>query len=124
MLTNEIQMTLKGNHLIVRMAGKPRLEIMQRQTEKMLETCVDHHCDKVLINATKTTGLLSVLDLYQWGNTFDKIWNRNIRIAVVAPVEKLAEHRFFETVARNRGVLIQTFVRVKEASDWLDSNAS
>lgn len=121
-MLSDVDMKLKRNHLYVRLTGKPGLESMKHQAESMLDTCLKNRCHKVLINATKSMGLLSILDLYQLGVHFDKMWNRNIRIAVVVPSDKLPEHKFFETVARNRGVLIATFVHIRDANKWLNSD--
>jgi len=118
-----INMRWKDSHLYVRLTGEPKLESMKQQLEKMLKSCIQHHCSKILVNATQLDGLLSVLDRYQLGAFLDKMWDRDVRIAMVVPAEELIEHKFFETVVRNRGVLIETFGNTKDAQKWLESCA-
>ncbi len=123
MIPSRINMQRKNSHLYVRLTGEPKLEFMKQQLEKMLKTCIQHHFSQVLVNATKLDGLLSVLDRYQLGAFIDKMWDRDIRIAMVVPAKELFEHKFFETVVRNRGVLIETFDSTKDAQKWLESCA-
>jgi hypothetical protein len=120
MISSGIRWQFRGNHIVVHWFGDFGLDAVKIKLAEILKTCREHHCKKVLIHADTNAISPEYVDLYELGAFFEKIWQRNIRVAMLVPLSKIAKYEFFETVAKNRGLLIETFSSSERALDWLD----
>lgn len=74
----------------------------------------------VLVDTREAESLLSIIDLYELGETLASapLLYRS-RICVLAPPRDIDKAGFFETVAVNRGVQIKVFTDFEQAITWL-----
>lgn len=70
----------------------------------------------ILVNSTKETSLPSIAKIYNFSSNLP----RSIRFAVIAEEDQSTIHdlHFLETVAKNRGFLVQIFTSKNEALKW------
>ncbi len=80
---------------------------------------------KVLLDDTGIIGEMNTIDGYDAAvsiaNEFGRA--RTIRCAIVPSAERMQGLRFFETVARNRGLMVRVFATTEEAENWLIGDA-
>ncbi len=93
--------------------------------DAILARCEKIAQNRILVDATALTALIPVLQLYEIGTYMAKqIEGRYIRAAVIANPEQIYPDRFFETVARNRGMDLRVFTSSVEAQAWLTLHRS
>ena len=93
------------------------LEDQPAELTRILATCKEANCRKVLIVGSSTNVRLSEMDIFHLG---ERIAEMGLTIAVVESHDAMAKDvRFLENVATNRGAPIQFFDNVKEAKIWL-----
>ena len=73
----------------------------------------------VLIDCTKMSGNLSVLERFQTVVYGQKMIGKVSKLAIVRWRESSPPDRFVETAAANRGILVRLFTDVQEAVEWL-----
>jgi hypothetical protein len=82
--------------------------------------CRDRGCTRVLFDCRLMSGKVTVTDRFEIGKHAASTIPRPVRIAVLGPVEEISRYRFFETVARNRGLMVTVFSDLDEAIQWLE----
>ena len=93
------------------------LEDQSAELTRILETCKEANCRKVLVVGPSTTVRLSEMDIFHLG---EKIAELGLTIAVVETHDAMKKDvEFLENVATNRGGPIQFFDKVEEAKRWL-----
>jgi hypothetical protein len=121
MISSGIRWHVKKNCVMVRCSGEYSLDAMKKKMAEVKDTCADHCYNKVLINASTSATCPEFMDFYELASFFEKNWKRSIRVAILAPSDHNDRYKFFETVAKNRGILIETFADADQAQHWLDS---
>lgn len=78
------------------------------------------HNGRVLIDAREQFHAMSTLAVYNEARELaTKLLGNKIRVAILASRDIDQPSRFFETVARNRGIDLRVFNALNEAVDWL-----
>jgi hypothetical protein len=72
----------------------------------------------VILDVTEVAGNIPVLDMHMLGEHCSKVWRIPYRIALVSPMGGL--NKFFENVARNRGVQIAVVPNQCAAMVWIN----
>jgi hypothetical protein len=116
-----IRWQFKDNRVYVQWLNESGIDEIKKQVTEVLDECIEHRCHKVLINTTRALTFPNVLDLYELGSFLEKVWKRDIRVAVLVPPKENTRHQFFETVAKNRGLMIESFADARKAKAWLDA---
>ena len=98
-------------------------KITREDLEHSLRSVLDFHREKgyrnVLVDATAEDQFPPVEDIFDFGNELARVATLGIRFAIVASPKTAEDLRFLETVAWNRGGLLQVFSRMEEALSWL-----
>ncbi len=111
----------KNNFIVMKTQGDASAERMIQAFNQIIELSEIENCKTVLLDATKTTKLPSIVNLHSVGTFFSKqsVKLSEISVAFVISDEISNDFRFFETVLINRGVYFNSFKNVDEAKDWL-----
>jgi len=79
-----------------------------------------HNCKALLIDFREAVIVEGTLGIYNFANSLPGLGvSRDTRIASIV-AENDPDHRFYETVARNRGYDVKYFTDPKLAESWLD----
>lgn len=71
----------------------------------------------VILDVSKIAGTIPLMDMYALGEHCSIVWVLSFRVALISPGVEI--FRFFETVARNRGVQIAVVQNQDAAMEWL-----
>jgi hypothetical protein len=72
----------------------------------------------VVLDVTEVAGTIPVMDMHVLGEHCSRVWKLQCRIAIVAQEGGL--NKFFENVARNRGVQVAVVPNLGAAIAWLN----
>jgi len=83
--------------------------------------CNDHGITRLLIDFRNAENLSSTIDIYEVTKDHARVFGSDVKHAVVLRKdEKLKQSaEFFETVARNRGIIAESFTSISDAIQWL-----
>ncbi|HME01083.1 MAG TPA: hypothetical protein VKM93_27695 [Terriglobia bacterium] len=74
----------------------------------------------VLLDTTGLAGPIPHLDMFELGVHCAEVWKAAFRIAIISRAGGI--NKFFEDVARNRGVRVLVAANQDEAIHWLDGH--
>ena len=74
---------------------------------------------KILVDEAQLEYKLSTVDSFYSGRFVSSLNPKPIKIAVVCKSEGWDDAKFWETVAVNRGVMVQVFKDIDSAENWL-----
>lgn len=120
-MAHEMSMRVERGVLLVRVTGTRTREAVSAMAPEILEACIEHECNKVLIDVRDLKGRLSTFDSYSVVvHDFPKLRGKGLgKAAIVDRKRAVVTHWFFETVAKNRGYNVGLFEDPEEAMDWL-----
>jgi len=113
---------LKGDVLWVTALGETMsVDVLVEYVRAMTQDALDMGVKKVLVDNRRIIGAMDVLQSHDFAVDVEEQIElaKTIRWAVVTSPERMKALRFFETVARNRGLSILAFDTIEEAEDWL-----
>ncbi len=120
-MTYELEINRKGDHLYAKVTGNRTIETVMSMAMDILSSCIEHKCDRVLIDIQEMIGKLDPLDTYQYSNEYlpGLKFGGKIKVAVL----DLEENRNrFELVMRNariKGIDMRIVPELDEATRWL-----
>lgn len=82
--------------------------------------CRQTACLQILADFHAHYGDIPTIELHEIGQCLSKEIPVGCAVAVVVREERVAQNRFFETVARNRGVTVKLFAAQDDAKSWLE----
>jgi len=107
---------LKKEEIIkVESFGKVIIQDFNASLEKVYEIGEREKCGNVLVDASKQEATPGISDLFEFGGKLPG----DFRFAVITTTNVLRDHKFLETVGKNRGKLIQLFDTYDKAINWL-----
>ena len=109
------------DYLHVRATGTRTFEAVAEMATQILNACIEHGTDSVLVDVRELEGRLSTIGAYEMPTTvFPKLKGRGLKRAAIVDREQYEDgFPFLETVARNRGFNLHIFSDVDEAIAWL-----
>ena len=107
-----------GKYILVVSTGRVTNEENERTIEKIMSSYEEKGINKVLIDCSKAEELPSTFDEYKGAKKLSSNMHR-MRYALVINEKLKKEQRFFETVVKNRGGIIELFSDKQSALDWL-----
>jgi hypothetical protein len=117
--TDEYQIDVSDGAGFLRIVA--RGQYSRRRFDELLQRIVSEIQSRgvwrVLVHVTGVPGPIPVLDRYEAGVSAAGALRAQTRIAVVERSDR--SERFFETVARNRGLSIRDFAGEPAAREWL-----
>ena len=95
-------------------------ELISEQTT-IFKLARENNTDMFLLDLSKYESSLSLFEVFGSISSYDNKVNRQMCIAIVAPVSEEAREvaRFYETACVNRGWNVRMFVKKGAAIEWL-----
>jgi hypothetical protein len=118
-MSHLLDIVKKEDYLQITFSGPFSIDAAKRSVDDMVAACRKEHCAKVLFDCRPMTGDLTVLDRFEVGQYGEGTIPQTVKIAMLGRNEQILPDRFFETVARNRGVNLLLFTEVDDALKWL-----
>jgi hypothetical protein len=87
--------------------------------DAMVAACAREDCTKVLFDCRPMTGDLKMVDQFDVGQYGASKIPRSVKVAMLGREDQISPDRFFQTVARNRGVRVTVFSEIDDAIKWL-----
>lgn len=112
----------KGDFIFMKLDGRTTyldLDVVARQG---IELAKARHCYNFLIDLTQMESAVATYEIYNLPRLYESLGvPHTARLAVVAPtISKTKEDvRFYETVCRNSGFIIETIDEIESATQWL-----
>jgi hypothetical protein len=106
-------------HLFVE--GERTVDTVRRIAREIYAACIKHDCLRALVDVTRMTGQLSIVDQYYLPADDvpkDPVAKR-IRVAVIDDEQDRKAWSFFETVVRNAGYKFKIFTDRGAALQWI-----
>jgi hypothetical protein len=118
-----IQYTAKseGNLLIIEASGyDENLKDVLKYVVSVYNECKKGNCSRVLCNEINLEYRIGTLDTFKLAEFLSVLVPSIVRAAIVCNEKFIADAKFWETVAINRGVAVRVFKEVEAARDWLN----
>ena len=100
--------------MYVRYGPDSQVHDWKKSLKEVLQISEETGIYRVLVDVRKQEKLANTLDLYDFGAGLPK----HIAFAVLCELH-LADHRFIENVAMNRGIQVKDFNMEEDAISWL-----
>ncbi len=113
----EVQFHEVNAHLSIKAVGQYSLAKFHDLFTQVKDANEDHADRGVILDITEVTGAIPVLDMLVLGEYCSKYWTQPFKVAIITSLGGL--NRFFENVARNRGVQIAVVRDESAAMEWL-----
>jgi len=119
------EISVLPTHVLVQATGSYELADAMHLVREALATANSHKQPKILVDARKVTGNLSMMQRFEFGDAVAKLYSQRPHgsaalIAVVGNEPLIDPERFGETVAVNRAVPVKVSTDMQEALDWLN----
>ncbi len=98
------------------------LDDVKNYLKNIIDICERNKILKVLCDERKLEYRLNTLDTYKLAEYISGNVPLTEKIALVADRKYSGDIQFYENTAFNRGLTINIFYDIKEASDWLEGN--
>jgi hypothetical protein len=117
--------TVEGDTLIARASGfDENLEDVQNYGMGLIQACSESGVTRVLCDERELDYRLSTIDTYQAGEFISANAPAVARAAIVCQPKCVADARFWEDVAVNRGLCVRVFTSLDEGRRWLKDGGS
>jgi|SRR5271157_1122567 len=113
----EIQIHEVDTHLSIKAVGQYSLANLHDLFDRVKKESENRANPRVILDVSGVAGAIPVLDMLVLGEHCARFWRPSLRAAIVSPVGGL--NRFFENVARNRGVQIAVVPNQGAAIEWV-----
>ena len=102
--------------------GKLSLEELLAEEDESIALAIENDTRKFLVDLVAYEGFISLIDLYEFPDRYEKKLRRPIYVAVVQPRSQEARKdvMFYETICNNRGWDIKIFANKEDAVAWLE----
>jgi hypothetical protein len=107
-------------YTLITVEGQVTPELAIEMMVEMLDIAAKHESSKFLVDLRGTTLLSATIDTFELPGRLAKVgFAPEHRLAIVYSSDE-SDHRFLETVSRNRGLQIKVFEDFDEAENWLE----
>jgi hypothetical protein len=113
----EVQIHAAETHLFVKAVGQYSLVNLHDLFDRVKKESEDRANQKVILDVTEISGAIPVLDMVVLGKHCAQLWKHTFKVAIVSPVGGFT--KFFENVARNRGLQLVVVPNQCAALEWL-----
>lgn len=118
-MADRLEIVNAEGYLHITFSGPFSLAAARRSVDAMVAACTREDCGKVLFDCRPMTGALQVFDRFDVGEYAALTTPPSVKIAMLGREDQILPDKFFETVARNRGLMLALFSDVDEAIQWL-----
>ena len=113
----EVEVHEVDSYLSVKAVGRYSLANLSGLFDQIRAESDNRTGQGVILDVTKVTGTVPIMDMFALGEHCSKAWKPPFRVAILSPEEWV--YRFFENVARNRGVQVAVVSSQVAAREWL-----
>jgi len=113
----EMQVQETNGHLSIKAVGPYSLVGLRDLFDRVKAESEKRVDREVILDVTEVAGTIPVMDMHVLGEHCSRVWKLQFRIAIVAQEDGL--NKFFENVARNRGVQVAVVPNQGAAIAWL-----
>jgi len=106
--------------IIVRHEGDLDYNVLLSYGAEALKLATQHNCHRVLLDQTRSVIVEGTTRIFEFVTKLDTLGLQRTDKVAVLIARDIADHLFFETVARNRGYNLRYFYDVAPAIDWLE----
>jgi hypothetical protein len=114
----EVMMHEMDTHLSIKAVGQYSLANLSSLFDKVKDESEKCANRGVILDVTEVAGTIPTVDMHVLGKRCSEVWKLALRIAIVSPVGGIG--RFFENVARNRGVQVVVVPNQCAAMEWIN----
>jgi hypothetical protein len=101
----------------ITLSGKTTRNRRLRLLDRIIAETTSRGIDRVLVDSLKTTGDISTVERYEFGQEAARVLGGLSKVAIILVRDRA--DRFAETVAQNRGANIAVFTTEADALEWL-----
>lgn len=116
---DQVEIVKKKDYIYVTVSGIFSPKLSEDSIDEMVAAGKKENCKKVLLDIRPMTGEIGVLDRFESGRYGALTIPRTFKIAVLGRADQISPDKFFQTVARNRGVNLKVFSEFEETLEWL-----
>ena len=113
----EVQIHEGDTHMLIKAVGQYSLANLHDLFDRVKKESENRANQRVILDVTEVAGTIPILDMMVLGEHCARFWKQALKVAIVSPVGGF--NRFFENVARNRGVQIAVVSNQAAAVEWL-----
>jgi len=106
--------------IFVRHEGDLDYNVLLSYGAEALKLAAQHNCHRFLIDQTQSVIVEDTARIFEFAAELDKLGLQRTDKVAVLIARDIANHLFFETVARNRGYNLRYFYDVAPAMEWLE----
>jgi hypothetical protein len=118
--SSEIRLEDRDAYLEARYVGTYSLERYRRQMELTARACIEYGKSLLLVDITRLVGYRpTTFERHEIGTIGATLSRLLDRVAMIGTSTQIERDEFATTVARNRGLSIETFVDRDAAIQWL-----
>ncbi|MFZ5996822.1 MAG: hypothetical protein ACOYW7_04970 [Nitrospirota bacterium] len=123
MMNYKIEYKREFNYVSLLFMGVLDMDEARACRDKLHEVLLAYSCTRVLVDTTKVTAKLSIVEEYELTKELRYELPSSVSIALIVPQEGVTDGGFIENVAVNRGVRLRAFTEKDEALAWLMKQA-
>lgn len=113
----EVQIHEIGSHISIKAEGLYSLADLRKLLDRVKVESDKRAVRGVILDITGVVGTIPIMDMHALGEYCSGVWKLALRVAIVSPEGGL--DKFFENVARNRGVQIVVVPTPSAAIEWI-----
>jgi len=106
--------------IIVRHEGGLDNNVLLSYGAEALKLAAQHKCHRFLLDQTQSVIVEDSARIFEFAAELDKLGLQRTDKVAVLIARDIANHLFFETVARNRGYNLRYFYDAAPAMEWLE----
>lgn len=117
----EYQIQVQGSLLVVVAKGADEsFEQATTYSAAVIEAAISSQCKKILCDERQLDYQLSTFEIFNLAEYASQYAKHVVKIAIVCNSKHLNDGKFYETVSRNRGMIIRVTSDFEEAKRWLE----
>ena len=116
----DITINTEDGYLHVIVKGTASLDGNIDLQMKVVKACTKEKLNRAIVDIRDLKNPTSITEVYQFGKESERnLRNILIKAAVLHNIDRTEHESFLETTMRNRGVNLKSFVKKKDALEWL-----
>jgi len=120
-VTISYDFTVEGDLLLAKARGTfDTLEKVRAYQMAVIEVFHEHGCRRVICDETELVYRLSIFEIFQAAQTLSELARFAHKAVLVTNPKQMRGATFWETVAKNRGLLVRIVETHEEAQRWMD----
>ena len=119
-MKNRLKVENRREYLCCEFSGEFTVSAGKECVDEMIAACAEKDCSRALLDCRQMSGEMSVIDRYEVVTYAQKTRDITNRIAILVREDQMLQDKFAENVGVNRGIGLQVFTDVDQATSWLE----